>query len=133
MNERKALYRQLQHYFETQLFGLYRWHSVAHREAEKVTVERDARGHRINQRSFGQLVEKAVIEFDGYTLSLSSPNEVEDDPTRALLLYDGVPQPDNLVVSGPNAKGTWDEITLVLRDNIEKGKNHGSQAGSSGG
>lgn len=130
MNERIALYRQLQNYFERDLFGLYRWGDVKHREPEPVAIERDDRGRRINQKSYGRLVEKAVIEFDGYVLSLASPNECPP-PEPAVLLYDGLPRPENLVVKGVNCTETWKQIARLLRDNIEKGKSHGRSEGSS--
>jgi len=131
MNERRALFRQLQHYFETQLFGLYRWGSVKFRDAEPVVVERDRRGHRINQRSLGRIVEKVVLDFDGYTLSLSSPNEIDRGigvpPAPAVELWDG---PTNLVVSGPNTPDTWAAITQLMRENMED--SHGQARSSSG-
>ncbi len=136
MNETKALYRQLQHYFENSLFGLYRWRDVKHRQPEPVRIERDARGRRINHRSFGKYVEKAVIDFDGYVLSLASPNEIEPPepqfgeerapPAPAVLLYDGTAGPENLVLSGPNTSETWAKVTKLLRDNIEKGQANGT-------
>lgn len=142
MNERKAIYRQLQHYFERDLFGLYRWSDVSHREPEPVQVERSYSGRRINQRSFGKMVEQAVVEFDGYTLIVKSPNEVEPPPPRpgedrqppkpAVLLYDGMPQPENLVVEGANSSETWSRVTELLRQNIEKGKQDGRSQGSAG-
>lgn len=136
MNERKALYRQLQHWFETQLFGLYRWSEVEHREAERVVVDRDWRGRRINQRSLGRWVEKVVIVFDGYTLEMRSSNECEPDspgeaPKPAILLYDGKPQPENIVVQGANCSETWTEMTRLLRANME-GKSNGRQEARAG-
>lgn len=137
MNERRAIYRQLQHYFETSLFGLYRWGDVHHREAEPVEIERNARGRRINQRSYGRWIEQAVVEFDGYILIVKSPNEIEGDPGEpprsAVILYDGKPQPENLVVEGANSSETWSRVTGLLRQNIEKGKQDGRSQGSAGG
>lgn len=130
IDERRALYRQLQHYFERDLFGLYRWGDVKHRDPEPVTIERDERGRRINQRSLGRFIERAVIEFDGYVLSVSSPNECEP-PEPAVLLYDGLPQPENLVVQGVNCSETWQQITKLLRTNMEEGTSHGRPQGSS--
>lgn len=136
MNERRALFRQLQHYVETQLFGMYRWSDFKHRDPEKVVVERDPAGRRINQRSHGPYVEKVVSNFDGYMLVLLSPNECEPDrlptgemgqPKPAIVLYDGPPQPENIVVQGANRSETWAEITQQLRRNIEEGKSNGPQ------
>lgn len=142
MNERKAIYRQLQHYFESSLFGLYRWGDVHHRPPEPVEIERSRSGRRINQRSFGRYMEQAVVEFDGYTLIVKSPNEIEPPPAEpgkdrppplpAVLLYDGEPQPENLVVEGANSSETWSRVTELLRQNIEKGKQDGRSQGSAG-
>lgn len=136
ISERKALYRQLQHYFETGLFGLYRWGDVQHQEPEPVTIERDPiKGRRINQRSLGRFVEKAVIRFDGYTLVLWSPNEIEQTGSLAkpaVELYDGPAMPDNLVVQGANSSETWAKVTQLLRDNIARGKSDERQERSAG-
>jgi hypothetical protein len=136
MNETKALYRQLQHYFENDLFGLYRWRDVKHRQPEPVRIERDPRGRRINQRSFGRFVERVILDIDGYVLSLASPNEIEPPepqfgeerapPAHAVHLYDGDARPENLVLSGPNTSETWAKVTKLLRDNIEKGQSNGA-------
>lgn len=137
-NERKALCRQLQHYFDTRLFGLYQWgRDTRLREPEPVLIERDFGGRRINQRSYGRFAEKAVLDFDGYVLMLLSPNEAEpDEPGQplkpAVLLYDGLPQPENLVVSGANNSTTWDEITKLLKDNMDRGLAHGNRDGAEG-
>lgn len=139
MNERRALYRQLQNYFETRLFGLYRWQDVTHVPPEPVKIERDARGRRINQRSYGRWVEKAVVLFDGYKLTLLSPNEIEPpepEPGRergplapAVVLQDG----EDVVLQGANESGTWDKITNLLRDNMSRGQQtDGRQARSAG-
>jgi hypothetical protein len=142
INENRALVRQLRHYFEGKLFGLYRWQDVLLRHPEPVKIERDPRGRRINERSLGRFVEEQVIEFDGYTLTLRSPNETEPPapvhgqerlpPLPAVLLYDGPPQPDNLVVSGPNASATWDQITKLLADNLKQGTTDGGSQRSAG-
>lgn len=126
MNERRALYRQLQHYFEMDLMGLYRWGDVKHHDPEPVVIERDDRGRRINQRSLGRFIEKAVIEFDGYVLIVFSPNEIErgpgEAPSPAVQLYDGIATAENLVVQGANRRETWAQVTRLLRENLEKGK-----------
>lgn len=131
INERRALYRQLQHYFEMQLSGIYRWGEVKHRDPELVKIERDPRGRRINQRSIGKFVEQAEIEFDGYVLILRSPNEIEPVPGRpekqAVELYDGPPVAEHLVVQGANRSETWAQVTKLLRDNMKERPNGGSE------
>ena len=131
MNERKALFRQLQHFFERDLFGLYRWGEVKHRAPEAVVIERDPSGRRVNQRSFGKIVEQVVIEFDGYTLIVRSPNETTPDKP-AVELYDGPATPDHRVVQGANCSMTWNEIVQLLRTNLEKGKSNERSQRSAG-
>ncbi len=124
MNERRALYRQLQHYFESQLFGLYRWHEVRHRPPEKVQIERDERGRKVNETSLGQLVEQAVIDFDGYTLMIKSANE--SPPQGQITLMNSDPAGTMFeAVSGTISPATWNEVTEVLRRNLDRGKPHG--------
>lgn len=103
LSNRALLLRQMQQFFEEHLRGFYLWQEVMHRPPEKADKIKGVR-----QRD----KELAIIDFDGYSLILMSPDQ--QPPLGEILLYD--------TQDGQTEKGIVDEVTWARIAKIIKEK-----------
>lgn len=125
IQERTALYRQVQAFFHDHLVGLYDWDSVEFDPAEK--VERTP-GKRLEA---GKTHDRIGVRFGPFSVSAHGPF---DD------FGPGVNHPCGLIVArsmggktveGPLDATTWDRIASFIRENREE--HHGVNAGENWG
>lgn len=101
INGNVALCRQLQVFFETELFGLFRWSEAQH-EARELASPNGKR------KKFGNYREIERIRFGNYDIYLASA--VEHPPLGLIRLTS---QADK--IEGPLDSATWQQLGKFIR------------------
>jgi hypothetical protein len=117
-NARASLIHQLQGFFETRLCGLYRWQTAGDFDdiPPPGTVRVRMAEKRPKTRGQRQLDKEVVaVDFDGYALMISSPDEVP--PIGQILLF----HPDHgVLVDGPLDVVAWDAAEIAIKERQDK-------------
>lgn len=115
--------RQLRDFFEDQLCGLYRWQTAGDEDTVPPAGTIRLRASEKHEKLPGRRQlekEVAIVDFDSYSLVVSSPEEVP--PIGRILLYNTV---SGERLEGPLDQATWSQIGEAIKrvkgsENVER-------------
>lgn len=104
------LYRQLQHFFETELLGVVKWQDCQH---DAPTKEEKIRGQ--ESISFGKFNEVVTVRFGDCSITLESPSQAP--PLGRVTFHGGF----DATIEGPIDSVTWKKIGRSIKETITEG------------
>ena len=124
INIRQVLVRHLREFFETRLAGEFRWHTDDRFDGDGHLLPALPGAIRLRPSEMHPKVsgrrqlEKGIVtvDFDGYALQLSSPEEAP--PIGKVMLY----HEKFGQLEGPPDVVTWDRIANAIKSSRAKGK-----------
>jgi hypothetical protein len=124
IQQRTALFRQVQAAFHEHLLGIYSWEQVAFRKAEKVEREKKANGTPLPFEA-GKFHDKIDMYFGPFDLVVLGPFEDEKHPMGLIKISMGSRSCD-----GPIDATTWQRVAAFIKENRTEESDDGRTAGT---